>query len=74
MQLKNYLFDFVLFFVVVLMVAAVVTYLWELIFHGSGQVDWATAFRLAIILGVVLPWVKARTWKQDHRQSSNSAQ
>jgi len=73
MTLKNYLFDCALFFVVVLMVAAVVTYLWELIFHGSGQVDWATAFRLAIILGVVLPWVKARTRKQDRRESGESA-
>lgn len=41
-------------------VAASVTYVYALIAHGSGIVDWDTAFELAVILGIVLPLSRAR--------------
>lgn len=46
---------------VTFVVAAVVTYVYSLIAHGSGAVNWDTAFHLAIILGVVLPFTRVRT-------------
>lgn len=42
-------------FLVILVAASVVTYVWSLTVHGAGAVDWETAFVLAIALGVALP-------------------
>ncbi len=41
-------------------VTAVVTNLYNLIFHGAGAVDWGTAWRTAIILGIVLTFTVER--------------
>ena len=49
--------EFLLTFVVTLIVAVVVTLLWNLVAHGDASIDWATSFRLAIILGIALPIV-----------------
>jgi len=49
--------EFLLTFVVTLIVAVVVTLLWNLVAHGDTSIDWATSFRLAIILGIALPIV-----------------
>jgi hypothetical protein len=35
-----------------------VSFLYSLIVHGSGQVDWESAVRLGIILGIVLPFAR----------------
>ena len=63
MSIKKFLTDFAITFVVALVVIVVVTFLWSLIFHGAGAVDWETSFRFAIIFGVVLPLVQAREVK-----------
>lgn len=34
--------------------SALVGYLWSLVRHGSGAVDWETSARLGITLGIVL--------------------
>ena len=59
MNIKKLLIDFVTTFALILVVATIVTYLWNLIRHGQGTVDWATSFRLAIILGIALPVTRA---------------
>ena len=63
MKLKVLLIDFVATFGITLVVAATVSFLYRLIAHGNGTVDWGTSFRLALILGIVLPWMKARNWR-----------
>lgn len=35
--------------------AAIVMYLWELAFEGTGAVDWGTALVMAVALGFALP-------------------
>jgi len=40
-------------------ITAMVTFLWSLIGHGEGAVDWETSFRFAVIFGVILTWVKS---------------
>jgi hypothetical protein len=67
MDIKRMLLDFVSSFLLVLVVASVVTYLWNLIFEGAGAVEWETSFRLAIIFGIVLPWIKARERRQQEK-------
>ncbi|MEW6512327.1 MAG: hypothetical protein AB1428_15365 [Bacteroidota bacterium] len=64
MNFKKFATDFVLTFVIVLVVSIIATYLYGLIAHGQGYVEWETAIRLAIILGIVLPWLHPREHKQ----------
>jgi len=63
MKIKRFLIDFAVVFAVTLVVAAIVTYLWNLIAHGQSAVDWETSFRFAVILGIALPVAKAMTSK-----------
>jgi hypothetical protein len=60
MNTKGFLLDMAITMPVTFVVAAVVTYLYSLVAHGSGAVNWDTAFHLAIILGIVLPLTRAR--------------
>jgi hypothetical protein len=64
MKIKNLLIGFATTFAVTLVVAAIVTYLWNLIAHGQSAVDWETSFRFAIILGIALPVARAMTSKE----------
>ncbi len=59
MNIKKLLISFVTIFGVTLVVAAIVTFLYSLTVHGAGTIDWETSFRLAIILGIVLPVARA---------------
>ena len=60
METKKLLIDFATIFVLILVLTAVVTFLYSLVVHGVGIIDWETAFRFAIILGIVLSWIKAK--------------
>ena len=55
MKIKRILINFVIVFAVALVVNVIVVYLWNLIAHGQGAFEWATPFRFAIILGIILP-------------------
>ena len=54
---------FAIAFAVTLGAYVLVTYLYSFIAHGAGTIDWETAFRFAIMLGislgVVLPIIRA---------------
>jgi len=60
MNAKTFLREMAVTMPVTFVVAAVVTYLYSLIAHGAGTVDWETAFDLAIVMGVVIPLVLSR--------------
>ena len=64
MIVRRFLIDFALVFSVTFVVAAIVTYLWNLIAHGQSVVDWETSFRLAIILGIALPVTRIPLFKR----------
>ena len=53
MKIKLFFKEFIKRFLLTLIVALVVTYLWNLIMHNAGLIDWETSFRLAIIFGIV---------------------
>jgi hypothetical protein len=57
MNFKNLLRGFFVYFLLLLIVGAVVSYLYSLIAHGQGTVDWGSSFRVALTLGVALPIV-----------------
>ena len=47
-----------------MIVTAIVTFLYNLIAHGVGIVDWETSFNFAIIFGIVLTWTRMRDGKK----------
>ena len=57
---RQFLFDVVITIPITFVVAAAVTYVYSLIAHGAGTIDWETAFQLAIVLGIVLPLTRSR--------------
>lgn len=61
MDSKQFLLDMAITIPVTFVVAAVVTFLYNMIAHGAGSVDWDTAFYLAFILGIILPLARAYT-------------
>lgn len=67
MNMTKYAIDFAVTFAIVLVVSVIVTFLYSLIVHGLGVIDWETSFRFAIILGIVLPWIHQREKKQSEK-------
>jgi hypothetical protein len=63
MNTRKLLVDFVTVFVVSLIISVIVTLLWNLIAHGTSTIDWETSFRLAILFGIILPWIETRRSK-----------
>jgi len=59
MNIQKLLIDFVTIFVVSLVVTAIVTFLWSLIVHGAGSVDWERSFGFAISFGIAFPLMRA---------------
>ena len=64
MKIKKFLIHFATMFALVLVVSAIVTYLWSLIFHGAGAIDWQLSFTLAIIVGIILAVERTRKSKE----------
>jgi len=64
MKIKKLVVEFVTVFAVVLVISAIVTFLWNIIGHGESTIDWETSFRFAIIFGIILTWVKSREIKE----------
>jgi len=60
MKLKLLAIEFLTVFAVALVTTAVVTLLWNIIGHGVYSVDWETAFRFAIVFGIIMTWIKSR--------------
>lgn len=58
---KSILVDVVATFMLTLVVSVIVTYLYSLIAHGAGVIDWETSIRFAIIFAIVLPGTRKLT-------------
>ena len=64
MKIKNLLISFVTTFALVFIVNVIVIYLWNLIMHGQGAFNWGLSFTLAVIVGIVLPVMRAMMGKE----------
>ena len=60
MNTRQVLRDIALTIPITFVVAAFVTYLYSLIAHGAGRIDWETAFQLGLVIGIVLPLTRQR--------------
>ena len=64
MNAKTVFWDFLANFSLTIVVGAVVTFLWSLIAHGSGIIDWEISFVLAMVMSIVLASRKIQELKQ----------
>lgn len=64
MKLSDFIIDFLAIFIATFIVSSLVTYIYNLLVHSAGSFDWATTFRLSIILGIILPWIHLREKKK----------
>ena len=64
MDIKKLLRIFIGIFVLALVVLVITTYLYSLIVHGTGIIDWERSFLFAITLGVILTWIETKESKQ----------
>ena len=64
MKIKRFLIQFVTIFALVFVINVIVVYLWNLIAHGEGTFDWGLSLTLAIVLGIILPIVRAMMSKE----------
>jgi hypothetical protein len=55
MNIVSFLRSFLIIFGLVFIVTTITTYLYSLIAHGAGLIDWESAFRFGLILGISLP-------------------
>jgi hypothetical protein len=60
MGLKKIAIEFIKVFAITLLVCVGVTFLWGLVFHGIGIVDWETSFRFATLFGIIIPIIDSR--------------
>ena len=64
MKIKKFLTRFAFVFALTFVVNAIAIYLWNLVFHGQGAFNWGLSFTLAVILGIILAFERARKSKE----------
>jgi hypothetical protein len=57
MGFKSAITAFIKVFAITLLVTCLVTFLWNLFFHGVGRIDWETSFLFSILFGITVPIV-----------------
>ncbi len=65
MNFKRFAIDFSITFVCAFVAAIATTYLYGLVVHGAGVVEWGTSGRLAIVLGIVVPLAQHMRSRKD---------
>ena len=55
MNARTFVTEFVITGLIAFVVALIVTYLYGLLVHGVGVVEWESSIRLGVILGIILP-------------------
>jgi len=60
MKIKKLLSYFVGYFALTLVVTAITSFLYSLIVHGAGIINWEISFYFAIFLGIFLSWIRKR--------------
>lgn len=58
MSHKDFVKSFFTLSVLSFITSAAVLYLYNLLMHGAGFVDWQTSFRFSILFGLVLTWIR----------------
>jgi hypothetical protein len=59
MKIKDFAMGFFTTGILVLFVSLGVTWLYDMLVHGTSSVDWGPAIRFAIIFGITFPVLRA---------------
>ena len=57
--------EFLIITIMAFMVSLLVTFLYNLILHAEAILQWETALRLSIILGIIFTWIHFREKKEE---------
>ncbi len=57
--------EVIIIFIITFITGSAVTFLYSLLFHSKGIVNWATAFSLAVTFAVVFPLINRRERKKS---------
>jgi hypothetical protein len=57
MQIKNLFIGFIFIFPLVLVLSICVCFCYSILVHEIGVTYWISSIRLAVILGIALPWI-----------------
>lgn len=68
MGFKELAADFLYSLLSAFIVTTIVSYLYNLLVHDAGRVEWSTSFQMAIIFGIIIPLVHYR--ERKYRQKS----
>jgi hypothetical protein len=60
MKATKWIREFLMAGAITFVVTAVVSFLYSLIAHGTGVVDWGYAVRFGVIFGIIIPWMNRR--------------
>ncbi|MGE5621259.1 MAG: hypothetical protein ACM3U0_01665 [archaeon] len=66
MKFKDLLYDFLITFFVAFIVSAAVTFVYNYLVHNVYTFDFSTPVRMALIFGIIFPWVHYRESKRAH--------
>ncbi len=64
MSTRDLVAEFVTAFAIALVAGSLVKLLWNFIWHRESIVDWETSSSFAILLGIILTWIKSREIKE----------
>jgi len=64
MNAKRFAIGFIIMSPITFIITAIISFLYSLIVHGSGAVDWEHSISLALILGITVPLVRELEKKQ----------
>lgn len=68
MKIKKILIGFITSFLLILIVSAITSYLYSLIAHGTGNIDWEMSFRFAIIFAIAFPAINEIDRRQKEKR------
>jgi hypothetical protein len=54
-KVKEFIRQFSIIFIIVYVVSLLVSYLYTILVHGVGIIDWSGSLRLGILFGVIMP-------------------
>jgi hypothetical protein len=57
MKIKQFIREFIVFFCITFVASMAVSYFYNFFVHGSGALEWATAFRTALLFATVFPLI-----------------
>ena len=55
MSVKEFLREFIFLFILVYVLSLVISYLYTILVHGIGIIDWSLSLRLGILFGIAVP-------------------